>query len=534
VPTLSKAWTYWRFARDLRKFLKEPVTLEQSRQTVRQRLIDREKNLLTIVKRTIYQNDKSPYLKLLKLAGCEYGDFERMVTADGIETTLESLCKKGVYVTVEEFKGIKEATRGSQAFRFQERDFDNPFLSRNLEVSSSASRSAGTRTMYDFDYLTANRAVALILLLDAFDALDVPHSVCLPIMPGGGPTQLLIYAKVGKTPVKWFSPLDKSGFKPSLRSRLGNSYIVYTGRIFGTSFPGPEFITLNDAWPAAQWIADTIKEHGGCYMTTYVSAAVMICQAAKHEGLDISGIKFFIGGEPITEVKRAEVESAGASVCPLYVFVEAGFVGLGCLRQSVTDEVHFLKDSFALIQRQREVPHAGIPVDAFLFTTLLPSAPKVLLNTESGDYGVVETRSCGCKLDELGFTDHIHSIRGFDKLTSAGVTFVGTDLLRIIEEILPAKFGGTSTDYQMVEEEDERGHTRMSIVVSPEVGTIDEAELMGTILTELGKGKDSQQMMAEVWSQSGTIQVKRVRPLATAGGKLLPLHIEKKRRDGNT
>ena len=112
------------------------------------------------------------------------------------------------------------------------------------------------------------------------------------------------------------------------------------------------------------------------------------------------------------------------------------------------------------------MPHAGVSVDAFLFTSFSPATPKILLNVESGDYGVIETRSCGCKFEELGFTDHIHNIRGFDKLSSAGMTFVGTDLVRIIEEVLPAKFGGASTDYQMVEEEDKKGHTRMSIVES--------------------------------------------------------------------
>ena len=66
---------FWRFAWGLRKFLKEPITLEQARQIIKQGLADREINLLTMVKRAIYENEASPYLKLLRLAGCEYGDF---------------------------------------------------------------------------------------------------------------------------------------------------------------------------------------------------------------------------------------------------------------------------------------------------------------------------------------------------------------------------------------------------------------------------------------------------------------------------
>ncbi len=524
MSLLGKIGMYWRFARDVRKFLKEPLTLEESHRIISQRLKDRERNLLTMVKRAIYENEASPYHQLLKLAGCEYGDFERMVRSGGIESALRKLYEEGVYISIEEFKGKQEIVRGGKTFQFKESDFDNRFITDHLESRSGASRSAGTRTVYSLDHLTS-RAVYRISILDAYDALGLAVAQWAPIIPGHGIISLLSYTKAGQTPVKWFSQIDKKGFKPSLKNRMETNYLVYMARASGVKWPGPEYVALDDAGIVAQWMADTIKELGGCYMATYVSAAVRICQAAKKEGLDITGAKFYVAGEPLTEVKRKEIESAGASVCPSYVFTEGGWVGLGCFNPVAADDVHLLKDSLALIQHQREVSYAGVSVDAFLFTSLLPSAPKVLLNVESGDWGVIETRSCGCKLEELGFTDHIHNIRSFDKLTGEGMTVVGTDLVRIIEEVLPAKFGGASTDYQMVEEEDEQGHTKMSLLVSPEVGEIDEAELTQTLLAELGKGKDLQRMMAYFWSQAGTLRVKRMRPVTTARGKLLPLHI---------
>ncbi len=526
MSLFSQVRMYWRFAWGLREFLKEPITLEQSRKIIKQRLGNREQHLLAIVKKAIYENEKSPYLKLLRLAGCEYGDFERMVQSDGIEPTLKKLRQEGIYISIDEFKGKKEVTRGGKVFKFKESDFNNPFLSGHLEDCSGASRSVGTRTVYDFDYMTASWAVYRISLLDASDALSLPVALWAPIMPGFGPIAVLSYTQVGKTPVKWFSPVDKRSFKPSLKSRMGTNYIVYMGRIFGVKLPGPQYVALDDAWMVARWMANTIKEQEGCYMHTYVSAAVRICQAAKKEGLDIAGVKFFVSGEPLTELKRREIESAGASVCPQYIFTEGGWVGIGCFNPVAPDDVHLLKDSVALIHHQREVPHAGVSVDAFLFTSLLLSVPKILLNVESGDYGVVETRSCGCYFDDLGFTDHIYHIRGFDKLTSAGMNFFGVDLVRIIEEVLPAKFGGASTDYQMVEEEDEQGYTHMGVIVSPDVGAIDEDVLIQTVLSELGKGEDTQRMMAEVWSQAKTLRVKRIRPLTTARGKLMPLHIK--------
>jgi hypothetical protein len=520
---------YGRFVWGLRGFLREPITLEQSRQIIKQRLEDREKNLLTIVRRGIYENRSSPYLKLLELVGCEYGDFEKMVQSDGIEPTLQKLAREGVYVSIEEFKGMKELTRGGKAFKFKESDFDNPFISAYFAASSGATRSAGTRTVYDFNDLTANWTVYGITMLDAYGAFGVPFALWLPIMPGAGPAVVLSFTKAGKIPVRWFSPVDKRGFKPSLKNRMGTNYIVYAGRLLGAKLPRPEYVSVDDAWRVAQWMAEAITQQGGCCFSTYPSLVVRICQTARERGIDLAGAKFFPSGEPTTEAKRKEVESSGACIYPAYVFMEAGAIGHGCVNPVVADEVHFFKDKLALIQQSREVSHAAVSVDAFLFTTLLPSAPKILLNVESGDYGVVETRSCGCKFEQLGFTDHIYNIRSFDKLTSEGMTFIGTDLVRIIEEVLPARFGGASTDYQMVEEEDEQGHTRMSIIASPELGAIDEAELVKTVLAELSRGKDTGRMMAEVWAQAKTLRVQRRRPFVTARGKLMPLHIYKHR-----
>ncbi|MFC1992423.1 hypothetical protein ACFLV3_01250 [Chloroflexota bacterium] len=527
MSVLNQLRMYLRFASGLREFLKEPMTIQQSREIIKHRLENRERNLLTIVKRAIYENENSPYLKLLSLAGCEYGDFERLVQTEGIEPTLRKLCQEGVYISIEEFKGKKEARRGGKTFEFKENDFDNPFLLQHLQTSSSGSRWVGTRTVYDFEYLALGRAIYTVFLLDAYDALDIPIVLWLPIMPGAGPHQVLQHTKAGNLPAKWFSPVTMSGFKPSLKNRIGTNYIVYVARFWGTKLPLPEYVKTDEAWRVAQWIADAINEQGGCYVHTNPSKAVATCQAAKERGVDVASAKFCIGAEPITKMKRQEIESTGASVCPRYVFTEGGYVGLGCFHPSAPDDVHFFKDSLALVQHKRKVHGAGLEVDAFLFTSLLLSAPKILLNVEIGDYGIIESRSCGCKFEELGLTDHIHGIRSFDKLTSHGMTFWGIDLIRIIEEVLPAKFGGTSIDYQMFEEEDEKGHTHMSIIVRPEVGEIDETGLIKTILTEISKGDDTYRMMADVWSQAKILRVKRMRPLDTVGGKLLPLHFLK-------
>jgi hypothetical protein len=527
MADLSKIGMYWRFAWGLGKLLKEPITLEQSREIISQRLQNREQNLLTIVKKAIYENSRSPYLPLLRLAGCEYGDFEQMVHSDGIEPTLKELCQEGVYLTIEEFKGKKAVTRGGKAFIFRERDFDNPCSARHLGARSGASRSAGTRTYYDFNYIALVRAAHTILCLAAFDALNSPIILVHEIMPGSGPLLALSAAKAGKPVMKWFSPTRGRDIKPSLRDRLATGYMVGMGRLYGRKLPAPQYLSMDEAWRVAHLIPDTIKRYGGCCVQTSPSWAIRICQAAKRKGLDIIGVKFISGGEPLTEAKRREIESAGARIHMIYALREVSFAGLACLHPVTTGEVHLTRDSLALIQHEREVPHAGVSVNAFLLTTLLPFAPKILLNVETGDYGMVESRSCGCYFDKLGFSEHLYEIRGFDKLTSEGMTFLGTEMLRIIEEVLPAKFGGSSIDYQIIEEEDEASHSRISIVVSPEVGDINENEVIETVLHELAKGKGAKPQMANVWQQAKTLRVKRTLPFTARAGKLLPLHIKK-------
>ena len=145
---------YLRFARGVREYLKEPLEPEVIYKTIKKRVQDREKNFLATVKKVIYDNTDSPYLKLLNMAGCEYGDLEKMVNVQGTEPTLKKLYQSGVYITLDEFKGKKKIVRGSASFEVSESDFDTPIKSNVLVDHSGASRSSGTRTSYDFEHLT--------------------------------------------------------------------------------------------------------------------------------------------------------------------------------------------------------------------------------------------------------------------------------------------------------------------------------------------------------------------------------------------
>jgi hypothetical protein len=245
---------------------------------------------------------------------------------------------------------------------------------------------------------------------------------------------------------------------------------------------------------------------------------------AKEKGLDIRGTKFFVVGEPLTPKKREEIESAGAMCIPKYHFAEAGCIGCGCNESSICDDIHIFQDSTAVIQHERETEQPPVSVDALLFTSLLPASPKILLNVESDDSGILEKKRCGCKFDDYSFVNHLYNIRSFGKLTSGGMTLVGTDCVQIVEEILPREFGGHSVDYQILEEEDAKGFTHLSIVVSPVIGEIDEDRLSKIVLERLRARGAGRKLLAEIWSQAGTLQVKRAHPIPTKRGKVLPLY----------
>ena len=146
------------------------------------------------------------------------------------------------------------------------------------------------------------------------------------------------------------------------------------------------------------------------------------------------------------------------------------------------------------------------------------------LNVEIDDYGVVEERTCGCLLEQCGFTRHLHQVRSFRKLSGDGVTLLGGEMIVILEQVLPARFGGSPLDYQLLEEEDARGFTRLTLLVDPKVRLDEEARIVEVVLEELGRGSVAADLSQTLWRQAGTLRIERRPPIWTQRGKLLPLH----------
>jgi hypothetical protein len=147
------------------------------------------------------------------------------------------------------------------------------------------------------------------------------------------------------------------------------------------------------------------------------------------------------------------------------------------------------------------------------------------VNVQSDDYGILEERDCGCPLQELGLTRHVRNIRSFRKMTGESMTLVGSDMLRILEEELPARFGGSANDYQLAEEEDERGFTRVTLLVSPRVEVADERLVLDAVLQGLRSSSLAYDLAGAFWAAAGTLRIRRQEPILTERGKLMPLHL---------
>jgi phenylacetate-coenzyme A ligase PaaK-like adenylate-forming protein len=258
-------------------------------------------------------------------------------------------------------------------------------------------------------------------------------------------------------------------------------------------------------------------------LDTMVSSAVRLCSYAKEKRIDISGTLLRMGGEPLTEPKARLIADVGCSTTCFYSITEMSFVGAPCATPTALDDVHVLTDKVAAIVRPKSV--GATSVDALVYTTLLPSSPKLLINVESGDFAAVSTRNCGCPMGELGFHQHLSEIRSYEKLTSEGVTFLGTELLHLVEDVLPTAFGGTPTDYQLVETE-ENGISRILIVASPKLGPLDASVVVERIITTLNQYPGGS-VMTQHWRQGDTLRLVRREPYQTASAKILPLHLHR-------
>ena len=519
---------YVRFAFGLKGFLKKSLSLQEANTIVLGRMAERERSFLRLMERAVFGYSRSPYLPLLKLAGCEPGDIRHMLRQNGLEGTLLALRETGVYVTFEEFKGRRPIERFGQVIPVRAHGFSNPFLKRQYETETGGSTDAGKRVSHELDYMSA-QGPPLMLARHAHGILDAPTALWRgPLPDGSGLNLLLMAVRSRNTPTRWFTAHLPADMKPALRFRLATFLTVAMGRLMKVPIPWPKPLKLQEARVLSRWACQTAKKHGKAAIFAPVSRAMRVSLAAQAENLDLTGVTFVVGGEPPTPAKVDQILASGARYFPTYALAEVSLLGVGCANPETVNEVHLMKDLYAVISRERTLEDQNVTVSAFSFTTLHPSTPTLMLNVEIDDCGEITQRRCGCPLETLGYTDHLVNIQSYSKLTCEGVTLLGSEMVRILEEVLPARFGGTVLDYQLLEEEGERGFTRLSIIVSPRIQLSCEKDVIDAFFGALAKQSDSDNYTRAVWGQTDTVRVKRMEPLWSARGKHMPLRVAKR------
>jgi len=382
-------------------------------------------------------------------------------------------------------------------------------------AATSGSRGPATRIPLDLACIR-DRAVNMYLALDARGGARWRNAVWG--IPGIGP--LLWYSVCGGPASRWFLPLNlgASGLHPHYQWSV--RLITWTSRLAGVPMPSPEYVPLGAPLPIIRWMAQTLRTGEVPHLWAFPSSAVRLCRTAEEEGINLAGARFTITGEPVTNACLAAVGRIFADAVPDYGSADSGgSVSHGCLSPEAPDDVHVFSDLNALIQA--DAP--PFPEGALLLSSIRPTVPFVFINVSMGDCATVVDRRCGCPMETLGWRTHLHTIRSYEKLTAGGATFLDVDIVRILEEILPGRFGGGPSDYQLVEESADDGLPRLSLLVHPSVATVDPDALSKVFLDALGAGSGTRQVMALQLRKAGFLRVERRAPLATSTGKVLHL-----------
>jgi len=528
--TLDYLRTFAAFPRALHRFTQRPrLTVAAAEAIIRARMVQRETNFLRLVEHGVFGWPVSPYLPLFRQAGCEFGDVQRLMQDKGLDGALLDLRAAGVYVEFEEFKGRRPIRRGHVDLPVTGGSFDNPLAKRDLMTTTGGTTGAAHNVAVDLDNI-ADRAVHRLVVLAAHGVDKAPVASWGGILPAPSLRSMFYGAYVGNLAERWFSPFGLRDSRRWPKYALATYYVIACMRLSGLRVPFPEFVRPDQALVIARWAAETARRRGGCVVRTTVSQGARLGVVAQEAGFDLAGATFVGAGEPPTPAKVAQMTRAGARYVPTYGMSDAGMLGMGCARPLDVTDVHLFKDAFHLTTHPHRVESLDTTVPALQLTSLLPSSSKLLINVCLDDYGSVEERSCGCALEALGYSTHVRQVRSYSKLTGEGVTLIGNEVLRVLDEVLPARFGGTPLDYQLLEEEDERGFTRLYVLVHPRLAIADESAVAAALLDGLARSSPMADAARIIWQNAHTIQVRREEPVWTARGKLLPLRLKRPTR----
>ncbi len=488
---------------------------------IRDQFLHRETHFLRLLREAVYNNPRNPLYVLLREARCEIADVEEMVRTKGLEPSLEILRKAGVWVSQAEFKGDIPILRSGVELRCSPGDFVNPQVSSAWNTATSGT----TGTPATVPVSVASRAhfeCHQALAYEEFGVRERHHLSLHAILPAPyGVTRTIWHDLRGYRVQHWYA--IPGSRKESPFYRAATRLLLAELRMMGVYTPPLSFLPHDDFSPVARDIAEARSRGKLSFISGPASSCTRVASAAIDRHLDISGARFFTMGEGLSPAKSDVIRAAGAESYACYWANELGLIGFGCPHCEGQNTVHLFRDSLALVSYRKFAPSVGAEVSSLLFTTLLPSCPLFFINMELGDHGTIEKAECNCRFSRLGLDTIISEIFSFTKVTSFGTALPAADFVRILESVLPARFGGAPSDYQLVEQE-QGSDSRLVLRVNPRLGEVPVEKIRECFLDEVKKMFGGS-LTVSMWSHAGVVRVVAAPPIAGRTGKVLPIRV---------
>lgn len=499
-----------------RSHLRSPLDTQPER-TVRECLENREANFLAQAQ-AVLSEPVHPYSQLFQAAGCAYADLESAVHRDGIEATLARLLREGVYISHDEFRGRTEIVRGGRHIHSSPRDWANRRGKGHVMQTSSGSSGRPVRTAMGLDYLAHLEAwhVLAVRELDLGGRAGVNAG---PILPGFGIIAAVLASRLDMPFERWYAPC---GGSRNLHYRAATAAMIACLRLSGGSIPRVTPLDPGDYAPVAEYLARRRSEGARTGIAGFVSAVTRVAATAADRGLNLRGCRAWLLGEALTDAKRAVMESAGIEPFPTYSTTDFGSIGFPCGEMNTGNCVHVRSDCVAL---------AAGPEDALHVTSLQPFYPRLLINVGIGDTGIIEPARCRCSLSRLGLNVQVRNMAAASMVKAQGVTLAARDLVKLLEERMPAKFGGRPGDYQLVEREG-ASQTEAELRIRPGASAASPREMLDFFLDETRRLYGGS-LAALSWTHSDGIRVVLAGPLLAGTTKFRAVRLLGPGTDGS-